>query len=93
MNKINTKKSHDLKITDSELSKIQNLVRTINQLQSQIGGLEIQKSLAIQRLHNFQRDVDTFQVELKKKYGDVSVNLQDGTLKEIPIEDEVNKKN
>tara|TARA_R110001583_G_scaffold20384_2_gene78677 strand:+ start:1226 stop:1507 length:282 start_codon:yes stop_codon:yes gene_type:complete len=93
MNKINKKKSQDLKITDGELSTIQNLVRTINQLQSQIGGLEIQKSLAIQRLHNFQRDVDTFQVELKKKYGDVSVNLQDGMLKEIPIENEVNKKN
>ena len=93
MNKINKKKSQDLKITDGELSTIQNLVRNINQLQSQIGGLEIQKSLAVQRLHNFQRDVDTFQVELKKKYGDVSVNLQDGMLKEIPIENEVNKKN
>ncbi len=93
MNKKNTKKSQDLKINNDELNKIQGLVRTINQLQSQIGGLEIQKSLAIQRLHSFQRDVDTFQVELKNKYGNVSVNIQDGTLKEIPIEDEVNKKN
>ena len=68
MVKTNKKTTNDLKITDEELQKIQTLVKSINQLQSQIGGLEIQKSIAMQRIHAFQRDVDIFQVDLKNKY-------------------------
>ena len=88
MVKTNKKTTNDLKITDEELQKIQTLVKSINQLQSQIGGLEIQKSIAMQRIHAFQRDVDIFQVDLKNKYGDVSVSLQDGILKPTPKKDE-----
>ena len=93
MAKTNKKITKDLKVTDEELKKIQNLVKVINQLQSQIGGLEIQKSISIQRLHAFQSDIDRFQLDMKSKYGDVSVNLQNGILQEMPIENEVNKKN
>ena len=88
MAKTNKKITNDLKVTDEELQKIQNLVKTINQLQMSIGGLEIQKSIAMQRIHAFQRDIDIFQVDLKNKYGDVSVNLQDGILKPTPKKDE-----
>jgi|TARA_Y100000296_G_scaffold13045_1_gene15130 FtsZ-binding cell division protein ZapB len=93
MAKSNKTITKDLKVTDEELQKIQNLVKTINQLQMSIGGLEIQKSIAVQRLHSFQSDIDTFQVEMKTKYGDVSVNLQSGILQETPRQNEVNKKN
>ena len=93
MAKTNKKITNDLKITDEELQKIQTLVKSINQLQSQIGGLEIQKSIAMQRIHAFQRDIDIFQVDLKNKYGDVSVDLRSGILQETPIENEVDKKN
>jgi len=93
MVKSSKKITKDLKVTNEELKKIQNLVKTINQLQMSIGGLEIQKSLAVQRLHAFQRDIDTFQIEIRNKYGDVSINLQSGILQETPIQDEVNKKN
>tara|TARA_Y100000296_G_scaffold80368_1_gene105680 strand:+ start:119 stop:382 length:264 start_codon:yes stop_codon:yes gene_type:complete len=86
------KKNQDLKITDEELKNIQNSVKNINKLQSQVGGLEVQKSIAIQRLHGVQRDIEAAQVELKNKYGNVSVNIQDGTLTKIP-DNEVNKKN
>ena len=93
MAKTNKKITKDLKVTDEELKKIQNLVKTINQLQMSIGGLEIQKSIAVQRLHAFQRDIDAFQIEIRDKYGDVSVDLQSGILQETPRQNEVNKKN
>ena len=88
MRKSSKKITQDLKITNEELKKIQTLVKAINNLQMQIGNLEVQKSIAVQRLHAFQRDVDACQLELKAKYGDVSVNLQDGILKPIPRKDE-----
>ena len=88
MVKSSKKITQDLKITNEELKKIQTLVKAINNLQMQIGNLEVQKSIAMQRLHAFQRDIDTFQIDLKNKYGDVSVSLQDGTLKPTPKQDE-----
>ena len=39
MVKTNKKTTNDLKITDEELQKIKTLVKSINQLQSQICGL------------------------------------------------------
>ena len=87
------KKNNNIRLTKEELTNLQTLVKIINQLQLQIGGLEIQKSIAVQRLHAFQRDIDAFQIEIRDKYGDVSVDLQSGILQETPRQNEVNKKN
>ena len=82
-----------LKLTKEELDKIQNLVKSINQMQMQIGNFEVQKTVAIQRLQASQREVQAFQAEVNEKYGNVNINVQDGTLSPIPEEDEqVNKK-
>ena len=83
-----------LKLTKEELDKIQNLVKSINQMQMQIGNFEVQKTVAIQRLQASQREVQAFQAEVNEKYGNVNINVQDGTLSPIPKEDEqVDKKN
>ena len=41
------KKQENLRLTKEELTNLQTLVKVINQVQLQIGGLEVQKSLAI----------------------------------------------
>ena len=48
------KKTKDLKITKDELKSIQVVVTEINQLQMQIGGLEVQKDIALSRLKEGQ---------------------------------------
>ena len=48
----------------------------------QVGGLEIQKTVAIQRLNAVQNELSVVQQELEKKYGKVSVNLETGLIKE-----------
>jgi hypothetical protein len=80
------------KITDEELKSIQEKVNSINQVQMQVGGLEVQKTTAIEILKGFQQEMQVIQADLEKKYGKVSVNLTDGTIKEIPEEDETDKK-
>ena len=75
-----------------ELQDLQSLVTAVNRLRMQIGELEINKSMAIERFNQFRKDLSELEAKLKNKYGEVSVNVEDGTLKEIPT-DETNKKN
>ena len=88
----NKKKTEDLKVTNDELQDLQSLVTAVNRLRMQIGELEINKSMAIERFNQFRKDLVELEAKLKNKYGEVSVNVEDGTLKEIPT-DETNKKN
>ena len=80
------------KVTDEELKSVQEKVALINQVQMQVGGLEVQKAMAIESLKARQQELQVIQTSLEEKYGKVSVNLQDGTIK--AIEDEsVDQKN
>ena len=79
------------KITDEELKSVQEKVALINQSQMQVGGLEVQKAMAIESLKARQQELQVIQTSLEEKYGKVSVNLQDGTISEIK-EDEADKK-
>ena len=88
----NKKKTEDLKVTNDELQDLQSLVTAVNRLRMQIGELEINKSMAVERFNQFRKDLVELEAKLKNKYGEVSVNVEDGTLKEIPT-DETNKKN
>ena len=88
----NKKKTEDLKVTSDELQDLQSLVTAVNKLRMQIGELEISKSMAVERFNQFRKDLVELEAKLKNKYGEVSVNVEDGTLKEIPT-DETNKKN
>ena len=81
------------KITDEELKSVQEKVNKINQAQMTVGGLEVQKGIALQTIGALQVELQTIQKELEEKYGQVSVNLTDGTITEIPEEDEANTKN
>jgi hypothetical protein len=80
------------KITDEELKSVQEKVNSINQAQMQVGGLEVQKNLALEQVKVGQMDLQVIQKELEEKYGKVSVNLTDGTISEIPEENETDKK-
>ena len=80
------------KITDVELKSVQEKVNNINQAQMQVGGLEVQKNVALEQIKTLQMDLQVIQKELEDKYGKVSVNLTDGTISEIPEENEADKK-
>ena len=85
------KKQAATKLTAEELKNIQDKVTVINRLQMDIGGLEVRKINAVAKLKEGQQALQIVQEGLEKKYGKVSVNINDGSLKDI--KDEVNKKN
>ena len=73
----------DLKITDEQLSELQGLVQKINNTQMSLGQVESQKFEIIALLPVLKKDLQEFQNKLEEEYGKVSINIQDGTIKEI----------
>ena len=77
------------KITDEQLKDLQEKVGMIQNLQSQIGGLEAQKHLALHQLSATQEELQKVQVALQNEYGKININIQDGTYEEVVEEAEV----
>jgi hypothetical protein len=71
------------KISEEQLQKLQEAVGSIQNLQSQIGGVEAQKHILLHQLLANQEQLQNMQVELEKEYGKVNINIKDGTYEEI----------
>jgi adenine C2-methylase RlmN of 23S rRNA A2503 and tRNA A37 len=80
------------KIKDKQLEKLQGLIKELNQIQSQVGSIELQKHSLLHQSSDLQNGLNEFQKELEEEYGKVSINVTDGTYEEITEEDEANKK-
>ena len=78
------------KIKEEQLTKLQGLVNQINQLQMELGQVESRKYDVIAAIPTVRKELTEFQNELEEEYGKVSINIQDGTIKEV--EDEANPK-
>lgn len=76
------------KITEEQLKELQGLVGAIQQGQSQIGGLELQKHDLHHQIKEVQTKLSEFQKELETEYGQVSISIEDGSIKEIEKEDD-----
>jgi len=85
------KKTDDLKVTDEQLKKLQEIVSAMNGATTRVGQIETQKHAVLHDLTLMRKDLLDFQAELEEQYGKVNVNIQDGTITEV--EDvEANKK-
>ena len=84
-------KTQDLKIKDEQLFILQDHVTKINNAQLQLGQLESQKYDIIAALPKLRTELQNFQNTLEEEYGKVSINIQDGTIKQP--EDESNQEN
>jgi len=76
------------KITDEQLTELQGYVNRINSAQLQLGQLESQKHGVVNAIPQLQKQLKDFQDKMEEEYGKVSINIQDGTIQEIPEEDE-----
>jgi len=80
------------KITKEELEKIQGIVNKLNQAQTQLGVIEMQKHELLHAVVEVQRDLKNNRAELEKEYGNISINITDGTITEKDKENASDKK-
>ncbi len=68
------------KVSDEQLSKLQNVVSNINKLQFDIGTLETQKHNLLHAFFIANDKIKELQDDFMKEYGTININIQDGTI-------------
>ena len=74
------------KLTQEELKELQEAVNGMNNLQLQIGGLEAQKHELLHSMEEAKVKLAEVQKKLEEVYGQVSVDIQTGDIKEEEVD-------
>ena len=73
-------------IKKKELTELQDLVKNFNQHQLKLGELEIEKHQILHGASKVQEDLQKFQDGLREEYGDITININDGSFEKIENE-------
>ena len=79
------------KITEDQLSRVQNTINEINKFQLEIGSIEVRKHEMMHNIAGLRDELTLMQAELEKQYGTFDINIQDGTIN-YPENGEADKK-
>ena len=79
-----------MKIKEEELKIIQDQQKKLNDLLRDIGILESQKHGILHEIASVNKEVEEYKKVLEKEYGQVNINLQDGSY--VKIEENVEDK-
>lgn len=67
------------KITEEQLQTIRTQQKDLSTILTNIGILESQKHSSLHQLVELNKAIEESKVELQKEYGDVNINLEDGS--------------
>ena len=73
------------KITEEQLSTIQNQQKELNAILHEVGALEAQKHGLLHKFGGINQEVEELKSELEKEYGAININIEDGTYTEIEV--------
>jgi len=77
------------KITEKQLETIVNQQKAMNTLLTNIGLLESQKHGFLHQIAEVNKEVEEFKSELQAEYGDININVEDGSYTAINKPEEV----
>tara|TARA_R100000742_G_C4254136_1_gene72185 strand:+ start:491 stop:757 length:267 start_codon:yes stop_codon:yes gene_type:complete len=80
-------KSKAKKLTEKELVGIKELQNKINTLLMNLGNAQIVQNQLVTTHQDLQEDWKKATAKLEKKYGNVNISLEDGTITEVPAEE------
>lgn len=74
-------------ITEEQLKLLQEQQGKLNEMLRTIGVLETQKSNVSKEIEALSKEIDSTKKELEEEYGQININLQDGSYEDIVEED------
>jgi len=80
------------KIEDQELKTVKEQTGKLQQCIMDLGSLEVRKTEIMQAYAEFLKELDVTKKELEEKYGQVNINLQDGSYEEVKEEEKSEEK-
>ena len=80
------------KVTEEQLTKVQNIVNTINRAQMDLGMMETRKHQVLHSITVMQDELSVMHVEFNEQYGTSDINIQDGTINYAKENVEADKK-
>ncbi len=75
------------KIKTEELEKIIEQQTKLNKVLNDVGLLEARKHIMMGDMAGINKEIEDFKKVLEKQYGQVNINLEDGSYEEIKKED------
>jgi len=80
------------KIEEQELKTVKEQTGKIQQCVLDLGSLEVKKAEVMQAYSEFLKELDVTKKELEEKYGQVNINLTDGSYEEAKEEEKTEEK-
>ena len=80
------------KIEEQELTTVKEQQGKIQQVVMDLGSLELRKAEVLGAYSEFAKELEVTKKELEEKYGQVNINLQDGSYEEIKEEEKSEEK-
>ena len=68
------------KITEEQLTEIQNIINGINRAQMELGQMETKKHSILHQISILQEQVGEMKDVFEKEYGTADINIQDGVI-------------
>ena len=87
MAKKSTKEVADKKITAEELETLRELQQKIGIVVNNLASIEISKYELLQDHATMKSEMQKASAKLEEKYGQVNISLADGTISDIPVEE------
>ena len=72
-----------MKIKEEELKTIKDQQEKVSDYLNKLGFLESQKHALLHELAGVNKDIQDFKESLQKEYGDININVEDGTYTKI----------
>jgi hypothetical protein len=73
-------------VTEEELTRLQNLVNGLNRAQLEIGNIESRKHQLLHQVIQLQSQMQNMQKTFEDTYGNVDINITDGSINYIENE-------
>jgi len=80
------------KIEEQELTTVKEQQGKIQRVVMDLGALEVRKTEVLGAYSEFAKELEVTKKELEEKYGQVNINLQDGSYEEIKEEEKSEEK-